>query len=79
MIDAVDAGDVAEALGDPPPAAARRCAAIMTRTQGAIMAKAALQLLGLIPSGADARCRCVDATDERGRALLRDRPRRGGP
>src|SRR4051812_2566507 len=69
LIRAVDAGDLVEA---------RRINAavlpvvrgVMTRTQGAIMAKAALELLGVIPSRAT-RPPLVDATDEQV-AQLRD-------
>ncbi|WP_020575589.1 4-hydroxy-tetrahydrodipicolinate synthase [Actinopolymorpha alba] len=62
MVRAVDAGDLATAR-----AIDRRLVpayqAIMTRSQGAIMAKAALELLGVIPSRA-VRLPLVPATDE---------------
>jgi 4-hydroxy-tetrahydrodipicolinate synthase len=62
MVRAVDAGDLGTAL-----ALHRRLlpavAAIMTVTQGAIMAKAALQLAGVLPNRVT-RSPLVDATDE---------------
>ena len=68
MIRAVDSGDLARALGlhrGLIPAVR----GIMTRTQGAIMAKAALQLLGVTESRA-VRSPLIPATDEQV-ALLR--------
>ena len=62
MIRAVDAGDLATARrinAEVLPAVR----GIMTRTQGAIMAKAALQLLGVIPARTT-RPPLADATDE---------------
>jgi 4-hydroxy-tetrahydrodipicolinate synthase len=62
MIRAVDAGDLAEARrinAEVLPAVR----GIMTRTQGAIAAKAALQLLGVLPHRTT-RPPLVDATDE---------------
>lgn len=70
MIRAVDAGDLAAALGiyrSLLPA----IRGIMTRTQGAIMAKAALQLLGVL-STRTTRSPLVDATDEQVRLLRAD-------
>src|SRR3954466_11336521 len=68
MIRAVDAGDLAEArrINAAVLPAVR---GIMTRTQGAIMAKAALQLLGVL-SNRTTRPPLVDATDDE-LALLR--------
>src|SRR5204862_6271666 len=62
MIRAVDAGDLATArqLNASVLPAVR---AIMTRTQGAIMAKAALELLGVLDARTT-RPPLVDATDE---------------
>jgi 4-hydroxy-tetrahydrodipicolinate synthase len=61
MVEAVDAGDVAEAIR-----LHRRLIpavkAIMTRTQGAIMAKAGVQLTGVL-SGRTVRSPLVEATD----------------
>ncbi|HET6817846.1 MAG TPA: 4-hydroxy-tetrahydrodipicolinate synthase [Mycobacteriales bacterium] len=77
MIRAVDAGDLDEArrLNAAVLPAVR---GIMTRTQGAIMAKAALELLGLIPSRAT-RAPLVDATDEQIQLLRRDLVEAGLP
>jgi 4-hydroxy-tetrahydrodipicolinate synthase len=50
----------------------------MTRTQGAIMAKAALELLGVIPSRAT-RLPLVDATDEQMQLLRADLAEAGVP
>jgi 4-hydroxy-tetrahydrodipicolinate synthase len=77
MIRAVDGRDLDEA---------RRISAavlpavrgIMTRTQGAIMAKAALELLGVIPTRAT-RPPLVDATDEQLRLLRADLVEAGIP
>jgi 4-hydroxy-tetrahydrodipicolinate synthase len=68
MVRAVDAGDLTEArrLNEAVLPAVR---GIMTRTQGAIMAKAALQLLGVL-SNRTTRPPLVDATDQE-LALLR--------
>jgi 4-hydroxy-tetrahydrodipicolinate synthase len=70
MIRAVDAGDLATAR-----AIDRRLVpafqAIMTRTQGAIMAKAALELLGVLQTRA-VRPPLVPATDEQVRELASD-------
>src|SRR3954468_3813275 len=62
MIRAVDAGELDEArrINDAVLPAVR---GIMTRTQGAIMAKAALQLLGVL-SNRTTRPPLVDATDD---------------
>src|SRR3954449_1958517 len=62
MVRAVDAGDLAEArrINAAVLPAVR---GIMTRTQGAIMAKAALQLLGVL-SNRTTRPPLVDATDD---------------
>jgi 4-hydroxy-tetrahydrodipicolinate synthase len=62
MVRAVEAGDLAAArrINDRQLPAVR---GIMTRTQGAIMAKAALELQGLIPSRA-MRAPLVEATEE---------------
>ena len=70
MVQAVDRGDLAGALGiyrGLLPA----IRGIMTRTQGAIMAKAALQLLGVL-STRTTRSPLVDATDEQVRMLRVD-------
>ncbi len=69
MIRAVDAGDLDEArrINAAVLPAVR---GVMTRTQGAIMAKAALELLGVIPTRTT-RPPLVDATDEQV-TLLRD-------
>jgi 4-hydroxy-tetrahydrodipicolinate synthase len=68
LVRAVDAGDLAEArrINASVLPAVR---GIMTRTQGAIMAKAAAQLLGLIPNRTT-RPPLVDATEDQV-ALLR--------
>jgi len=68
MVRAVDAGDLDEArrINAAVLPAVR---GIMTRTQGAIMAKAALQLLGVLPNRTT-RPPLVDATDDE-LALLR--------
>jgi len=68
MVRAVDAGDLDEArrINAAVLPAVR---GIMTRTQGAIMAKAALQLLGVLPNRTT-RPPLVDATDDEV-ALLR--------
>jgi 4-hydroxy-tetrahydrodipicolinate synthase len=70
MIRAVEAGDLATArrvnAGLLPAVRG-----IMTRTQGAIMAKAALELLGLVPSRA-VRSPLVEATDEQVQVLRAD-------
>ena len=55
-------------------ACCRRCDGIMTRTQGAIMAKAALQLLGVLATGRLPPL--VDATDDRLELLPRRTSRR---
>src|SRR3954466_4361615 len=70
MIRAVDAGDLQEArrINAAVLPAVR---GIMTYTQGAIMAKAALELLGVIPSRAT-RPPLVDATDEQLQQLRAD-------
>jgi len=70
MVRAVDAGDFAEARrlnAEVLPAVL----AIMTRTQGAIMAKAALQLLGVLDQRA-MRLPLVAATEEQVEELRRD-------
>jgi 4-hydroxy-tetrahydrodipicolinate synthase len=77
MLRAVDAGDLAEARrinGAVLPAVR----GIMTRTQGAIMAKAALELLGIIPSRAT-RPPLVDATGEQIQLLRADLVEAGLP
>ena len=70
MVRAVAAGDLATAR-----AIDRRLVpayqAIMTRTQGAIMAKAALELLGILPSRS-VRLPLVPATEEQIRQLRKD-------
>ncbi|MGW0227662.1 4-hydroxy-tetrahydrodipicolinate synthase [Actinopolymorpha singaporensis] len=70
MLAAVDAGDLATAR-----AIDRRLVpafqAIMTRTQGAIMAKAALEVLGVLP-GRTVRPPLVPATEDQLRALGTD-------
>lgn len=68
MVAALDAGDLvgARRIHEATLPAVR---GIMTRTQGAIMAKAALAMTGVIPSDA-VRLPLVPATDEQ-RALLR--------
>ncbi|HZC26607.1 MAG TPA: dihydrodipicolinate synthase family protein, partial [Actinopolymorphaceae bacterium] len=67
---AVDAGDLAAARAiDRRLIPAYR--AIMTRTQGAIMAKAALELLGVLPSRA-VRLPLVQANDGQIRQLRTD-------
>ncbi len=70
MVRAVDAGDLAEArrLNASLLPAVR---SIMTRTQGVIMAKAALQLLGVLPTRT-VRSPLVDATDEQVELLRAD-------
>ena len=62
MVRAVDAGDLAEArrINESVLPAVR---GIMTRTQGAIMAKAALQLVGVLPNRTTRPPLC-DATEE---------------
>jgi 4-hydroxy-tetrahydrodipicolinate synthase len=77
MIRAVDSGDLAEArrINAAVLPAVR---GIMTRTQGAIMAKAALELLGVIPSRAT-RLPLVDATDEQMQLLRADLAEAGVP
>ncbi|MGH3505276.1 MAG: 4-hydroxy-tetrahydrodipicolinate synthase [Nocardioidaceae bacterium] len=70
MVTAVEAGDLAAARGIDRsllPA----LAAIMTRTQGAIMAKAAMQLTGALPNR-HVRPPLVDATDAQVAELWRD-------
>ncbi len=69
LVRAVEAGDLVEArrINTRQLPAVR---GIMTRTQGAIMAKAALQMQGLIPSRA-VRAPLVEATEEQ-LAVLRD-------
>jgi 4-hydroxy-tetrahydrodipicolinate synthase len=69
MIRAIELGDLAEArrINAAVLPAVR---GVMTRTQGAIMAKAALELLGVIPTRAT-RSPLVDATDDQV-ALLRE-------
>ena len=70
MIRAVDAGNLDEArrINAAVLPAVR---GIMTRTQGAIMAKAALELLGIIPTRTT-RPPLVDATDEQVELLRAD-------
>ena len=68
MIRAVDAGDLDEARRINA-AVLPAIRGIMTRTQGAIMAKAALQLLGVLPNRTT-RPPLLDATDDE-MALLR--------
>jgi 4-hydroxy-tetrahydrodipicolinate synthase len=70
MVEAMDAGDLATArhLNDQLLPAIR---GIMTRTQGAIMAKAALQLLG-VTSGRQLRLPLIAATDEQVETLRAD-------
>jgi 4-hydroxy-tetrahydrodipicolinate synthase len=70
MVEAVDAGDLVTArrLNDQLLPAVR---GIMTRTQGAIMAKAALHLLGVI-SGYHMRLPLIAATDEQVETLRAD-------
>ena len=70
MIRAVDDGDLDEArrINAAVLPAVR---GIMTRTQGAIMAKAALELLGIIPTRTT-RPPLVDATDEQMQLLRAD-------
>ncbi|HET7531301.1 MAG TPA: 4-hydroxy-tetrahydrodipicolinate synthase [Mycobacteriales bacterium] len=77
MVRAVDAGDLAEArrINAAVLPAVR---GVMTRTQGAIMAKAALELLGVIPSRAT-RSPLVDATDEQMTLLRADLVEAGLP
>src|SRR4051794_19642964 len=77
MVRAVDAGDLAEArrINAAVLPAVR---GIMTRTQGAIMAKAALELLGVIPSRAT-RPPLVDATEEQVALLRKDLAEAGLP
>src|SRR3954469_17314497 len=77
MIRAVDAGDLAEArrINAAVLPAVR---GIMTRTQGAIMAKAALELLGVIPTRTT-RPPLVDATDEQVQVLRGDLVEAGLP
>lgn len=70
MLRAVDAGDLAEArrINAAVLPAVR---GVMTRTQGAIMAKAALEMLGVLPTRAT-RPPLVDATDEQLQLLRAD-------
>src|SRR4051794_9921368 len=77
MIRAVDAGDLAEArrINAAVLPAVR---GIMTRTQGAIMAKAALELLGVI-AARTTRPPLVDATDEQVQLLRSDLVEAGLP
>ena len=77
MIRAVDAGDVAEArrINAAVLPAVR---GIMTRTQGAIMAKAALELLGVI-AARTTRPPLVDATEEQLQLLRADLVEAGLP
>ena len=77
MVRAVDAGDLAEArrINAAVLPAVR---GIMTRTQGAIMAKAALELLGVIPHRTT-RPPLVDATDEQVQLLRTDLSEAGLP
>ncbi len=70
MVRAVDDGDLATARGTYR-ALLPAIRGIMTRTQGAIMAKAALQLLGVL-STRTTRPPLVDATDEQVRLLRAD-------
>ncbi len=70
MTRAVDAGDLAAAL-DIYRSLLPAIRGIMTRTQGAIMAKAALQLLGVL-STRTTRSPLVDATDEQVKLLRAD-------
>ena len=69
MIRAVDAGDLAEARRINA-AVLPAIRGIMTRTQGAIMAKAALQITGVLASRA-VRLPLVEATEEQ-MTLLRE-------
>jgi 4-hydroxy-tetrahydrodipicolinate synthase len=77
MIRAVDAGDVAEArrINAAVLPAVR---GIMTRTQGAIMAKAALELLGVI-AARTTRPPLIDATEEQLQLLRADLVEAGLP
>src|SRR4051812_24798623 len=77
MVRAVDAGDLAEArrINAAVLPAVR---GIMTRTQGAIMAKAALELLGVIPTRTT-RLPLVDATGEQVQVLRGDLVEAGLP
>src|SRR5437763_4988326 len=70
LVRAVEDGDLAQArrINTAQLPAVR---GIMTRTQGAIMAKAALQMQGLIPSRA-VRAPLVEATDEQVEVLRAD-------
>ena len=70
MVRAVEAGDLAAArrINERQLPAVR---GIMTRTQGAIMAKAALQLQGLLPSRA-VRAPLLEATDDQVAVLRQD-------
>jgi 4-hydroxy-tetrahydrodipicolinate synthase len=70
MIAAMDAGDL-ETARKIDRSILPALAAIMTRTQGAIMAKAALQLQGHLPSRA-VRLPLVAATDDQVEELRRD-------
>ncbi len=70
MSEAVDRGDLEEARR-VNAAIWPAIVAIMTRTQGAIMAKAALELLGLLPNRTT-RLPLVDATDEQVSVLRED-------
>jgi 4-hydroxy-tetrahydrodipicolinate synthase len=77
MVRAVDAGDLAEArrLNTSVLPAVR---GIMTRTQGAIAAKAALELLGVLPHRTT-RPPLIDATDEEIATLRTDLKAAGLP
>ena len=70
MVRAVDAGDLATARRVHTAAPPGRHA-VMTRTQGAITAKAALQLQGVLPTGTDAPAARV-RHGRRGRAAAHD-------
>ncbi|HEY6737744.1 MAG TPA: 4-hydroxy-tetrahydrodipicolinate synthase [Actinopolymorphaceae bacterium] len=70
MIRAVESGDLARAR-ELDRALVPAFQAIMTRTQGAIMAKAALELLGVLP-GRTVRPPLVPATEEQMRQLRVD-------
>jgi len=75
LVKAVDAGDL-EAARDIHTALLPAVRAIMTRTQGAIMAKAGLQLLGVLEHRT-VRAPLVDATEEEVAALRTDLVRAG--
>lgn len=70
LIDAVDAGDVATAR-ELDRATLPAVSAIMTRTQGAIMAKAALEIEGVLPNRA-VRSPLVPASEHQVAELHRD-------